>query len=624
MATQTITPTGIASTAAFGSPAHGISITPQSIDSTAIVPSPTVILATIATGSIYRIYVNGVLRNDYVLNRRKPISINHETGSFGTCRMTWYDPAGTTRPEQDQEVIVIDTSEDNLRIFGGLITRLSETFYKGQTDMEVDVTCTGWGTYMERRVGHKLYTTFLGGISGILLTSLMTDMNSDVDTGIRSQVHGLAGSVSVGEVEVYAQKVAEAVRRVANMSNADIWVDNHKVLHFFSSTGWEAAPFSIADDDQNFDKLRVERNTTIRANRVYVKNSRALQAMWTDSYAGDEFGGSASGTIFPTTYGLTDKPIIRVNGVKQVVTAIGVWDVPNWTWYYIPNGVGVFQNTATETPLTTGDTISITYPSPLPYVYVTEDATAIATDGLWEAVIEGRDLPGKTEMAVLGDNELARRKENPVEMTMETRRTGLFPGQVIIVNTTQPLLNDTLLIKSVSGNIVDGKFARWTVKATNTSLHRPDTFAKYMAEMVWRTRQPVRWPMYAVVFSLAPTIEGITNAGLSTGVKMAVRAAPQDGVLNKITLWFQSVGAGTPTTADIKIDVLRNGASILDLGSPQTNLVTFEAGETSVVSLYDFVSDPLEVTKDDLFTVNITEADSAATDGVLELHVLSG
>jgi hypothetical protein len=55
---------------------------------------------------------------------------------------------------------------------------------------------------MERRVGHKLYTTFLGGISGILLTSLMTDMNSDDDTGIRSQVHGLAGSVSVGEVEV--------------------------------------------------------------------------------------------------------------------------------------------------------------------------------------------------------------------------------------------------------------------------------------------------------------------------------------------------------------------------------------------------------------------------------------
>jgi hypothetical protein len=609
---QEIVPDSVVSEEAFGTPSLDRTIGPTGIATAEALGKPTAILQFLATGpgSNYRVYVDDVLVNQYVLKKRQPISFSHEAGSFGSCRFTWFDPLGATRPEQDQEVVIVDAANDNLRVFGGLIVALTESFYKGLTAMEIGVRCAGWGVYLERRVAHKFYTTFQGGVASILLASITTDFLAD--TGLSVVVWGGAGGV-IGEFEAYAQKVSESFRRIMQMINADFWVDNHKVIHVFpKNTGYAAAPFSLTDNDGNFRTLTVERNTTLRANRIFVKNSRPMRALWVDTFAGDEFGGPASGTIFPTSYFQVVKPTIYVNDVLQVVVAIGDWSVPGWQWYYIPGGTGVFQNWA-DAPLGGGDTIAIAYPSPLQYVYIAEDVAAIAADGLQEAIVEGKDLPGYEEMEALGDAELLRRKINPVNLTAGTDRSGLFPGQLLTVNTTQPLLDDTLVVKSSSGRIVDGEYTAWTVKATNTQLQKPDTVQKYMADMIHRDRQPVPRGRYSIHIILAGDLSGGTNAGLVAQVVPGARTVERSGWIRE---WRMGWEDGPPFTQDISIDIKLNGATIF----PTTKAV-YEAGEAGTVLGYTFSSANLEVAVGDKITAEALTTESTAKNGWLDLII---
>jgi len=614
---QVISPTGIASAEAFGTPAFSGAIGPSGIISREAFGTPVLVLATLpdAPGSIYRIYINGILRNDFILKSRKPISISLEAGSFGSCKMAWFDPAGATRPLQDEEVIIIDTDNSNLRIFGGLITKLVERFYTGQTAMEIDITCAGWGVYMERRVGHKFYTTFQGGVASILLASITRDFlgsDSGDDTGLSVILSGSAGG-TIGEYEVYAQKVSEAFRTLMRMINADFWVDHDKVIQVFpKSTGFEAAPFTLTDDDGNFESLSVERNVALRANRIYVKNSRPMKGLWIDSWAGDEFPGPASGTAFPTTYFQVVKPIVKVNSVVQIVVLIGDWSVPGWQWYYISGGTGVFQNLA-DAPLGGGDTIEIIYPSPLQFVYIAEDTAAIAADGLWEAIVEGKDLAGFDEMKVLGDGELLRKKTNPIDATAVTRISGVWPGQLLTINTSQPLLDDTLVVKSVRGTMVKGKYMKWTIKATNSQLQKPDSLNTFMAEMIQRDRQPVPRNRFSIHIALAEDIDGSTNPGLVTRLVPGARTVEESGWIRE---WHMGWETGAPFAADISIDIKLNGTTIF----PATKAV-YEAGDTGIIVGFTFVTDNLEVARGDKITAESLTTDSTAKNGWLDLII---
>jgi hypothetical protein len=448
----------------------------------------------------------------------------------------------------------------------------------------------------------------LAGTSAILLTGLVNDMNDPHDTGLRLALHG--ASATIGEFESYCQKVGEAVRRVMSMTNADYWADHYKNIHVFpKSSGFEAAPFTVTDNDENFRSMTVDRNMALRANRVFVKNSRPMQSMWNDTYDGDEFG---TGITFPTTYALNVKPIIRVNSVDQVVIAIGDWHVPNWDWYYIPTGIGVFQN-AVGPPLGTGDVIEIIYPGPLQYVYEAEDETAIATDGLWEAIVEGKDLPGYEEMEELGDAELLRRKTNPVDATINTHRTGLWPGQLLTINTTQPLLNDTLVVRSVSGWVVDGKYFDWTVKASNSQLQNPETMRRYMADMVQRDRQPVPRGRFSIHIELAGDIPGDTNPGLEVRTVPGARTAERSGWIRE---WRMGWEDGAPFSADLEIDIKQNGVSIFG-----ATKAVYEAGSTGAVFGFTFSSENLEVAVGDKFTAESLSADSTAKNGWVDLII---
>jgi hypothetical protein len=611
-------PSSITSGETWGSPTISGTIYPGSITSGESWGTATVIpeFAPTASGdpTPFRIYIDGTLRNDYILaGPRKPISISSRTDSRSTCKLTWFDETGALRPSEDDEVIVVDSAESGTpRIFGGLITKINEIAYPRTTAIELSLTCQDWGIITEQRDIGKVLPGAQGGVSSITFAHIITNYLDGSGITYGSVSGGLGKDL--GDQTFYYIKVKEAFDRVARSDGLNWRIDYYKQFHAFdAATGYQAAPFNLADNDGNaLEGLSVETNPSLRANRVVVKNTLAFAAVWTETYSGVQFGTPEQ---YPTDYFLTVKPIVSVNGTPELVVELGdIQTTPNWKWYYINNGTGIFHNPnlADSDP---GDTITIEYPSPLPWVAISEDAVDIAASRELTAIIDAKDLQGKSEMQALADAMLARLKVSPTAIKFPTRRSGLQPGQKITVNLTKPPVTETLIIESVDGREVGKSHFIWNVSASNTALHRTGSGARYFGELIERGRLPIPKKGFKVTVKLAHTTEGLTNPGLVTGVIDDIYTAERGGVFTEWRMRFKSVDDGTDTTADIVMDVYVNGASIFDVGQRPT----FEAGSSGTVTGWEFTSDPQELSARDVITAEVISADPLAKDGILEL-----
>ncbi len=119
-------------------------------------------------------------------------------------------------------------------------------------------------------------------------------------------------------------------------------------------------------------------------------------------------------------------------------------------------------------------------------------------------------------------------------------------------------------------------------------------------------------------FNLAVTAQGITNPGLTTGVKPAIKTAQKKGNAGWVTLIFNSLSQlGAVTSMDITIDLFKNGTSIYG-----TKVLTLPAGYPGEVKFSVFASDPFPILVGDVFTMEVLSADPAAKDGIMELVTL--
>lgn len=605
-----IAPTGIASTVALGTPTITGHIAPSGIANVSALGTPVILSAVGSTLPTYSIFLNGVLANTYIQARSIRRSLTIGSGSRGVCSFTWLNPAattGSTRPQVDDEVVIY---EGSTRFFAGIIEDATERFYNGKPLMYVDVRCTDYGILCDRRIVSKYYTPFMGGTASITIADIVTNFLDG--TGISFEPNW--DSVILEDQMFNHVTVTEALNQICDKTGEDWRVDFYKVLRKFTKdTGYTSAPCTFTDNDGNFDSLSANRSRLRRRNRQGVKNSRSTVALWEDTITA--FAGQTS---FQTTYLQEVKPAVYVDGVVKSVVSLAEVGEQASDFYYIPNGIGVFSRTG---GLGEGQEVAVVYPGKLPPIYWAEDAADIALHGKLEAVEEVADILDDIGMTEIAAGLLARGKVEPIMAEGVSRKAGWEPGQLLTINTTQPLLSASLLIESVdSEEGEDNTFFRHRIRASNHTLQRTDRADNFFGKLIERTKNPIDRIAFHIGFTLAETIEGITNPGLSTGVKQAVRVADKDGVLRDATLYFKSAADGTPTTDRIVVDVLKNGVSIFPTGDD--NKLIFPAGTTSIVRHFTFVSRPLTVAKGDIFTINVIEADATAMDGALELVVM--
>lgn len=576
--------------------------------------APLVLLGSQSTLSAvprYAVFVAGVDRTTSYIAPN--IRITQQIASRSTASFTVRDLIGSYRPNVDDEVLIIE-KDTGRKLFSGFVERTATMGMVPENANEpawsIEVSCTDHGVIADRRIVGRYYTEFMGGLLGIIIGDAINKFMTG--TGI-TLVWTIAASTYIGPKGFNYIPFSEVCNELARIAGCNWRIDFDRNLRFFTKTdGYGTAPESFTDSSANWKTIRITRTRAQFANRIYAKTDRNLGATWTDNAVGD-----GNTHIYATTYHQDVKPQITVNGVAQLVVTLAEISEPH-DFYYIPGGVGVFYNLG-RAPLTPSDTIVITYPSPLPYVAIAEDATSIATHGLFERTVEVQGVDSRDQLQAFADGELVRSKERPLEIEVETLSSGFEAGQRVTVNVTHPeTINDTFLLESVSSAEEGQVQFRHMLKLSSLEIQRTASSDKLVGELIARSRVGQSRIVQKVRFDLALTIEGDTNPGLSVGEKNPIVEAYQDGVAGWVALFFKSISDGTPTTEDIEIDIFQNGVSMFDPASRPI----LPAGAVSPTQHWVFLTDPLAVEKGDLFTIEIISADSAAKDGYADLVIL--
>jgi hypothetical protein len=583
-----ISPSGIAPGGGIGTPSFTGYINPSGIAPSGGIGTPVLLPD---TERKFVVFIGGVDRTEFCSAAKgQGISITDMLGGRASAQFIVHDPTTDAFvPSVGQEVI-IHHNVSGERLFGGEIQSVADELLPGPRGFHTyGVSCTGYGVICDRRAIAKWYTLAMGSYAQIVAYDIHANFLGG--TGITYSYPQGTGTIFDEQLFNWIT-VSQALDQICAAGGLEWVVDKHK---------------------GNWRRLVATTDRGKFANRVIVRNSQDPGAIWTDETTAD---GSL---IYSTTYPQVVKPVVTLTSgspateVEQVVCEMSERGVtPGWQWYYIAGGVGIFPNPASAP---SSGTLKVMYPSKTSYVAIAQDDDSIAAVGYYDHIEEVKDLPTLEAMQAHAERVLAQRMQNTTHLEIETDKAGLEPGQLLAVDAND--VSGDFLIEQINIQEIGNTFPRWTVQASDASLRTGSSAAMWNRALRLQ-RQPIDRVDSGVVFYLAETIEGIDNPGLTAGVKRPPRVCRKDGYLKAVRLYFNSSSSpATLTTSDIEIDVLYNGVSIF----PSGTYMVYPAGATTVAYQFWFASNPFQVSAGGIFTVEIISADSAATDGFLEVQV---
>lgn len=587
---------------------------------TRVFGSPTLISNT-AQANLYITYINGVDVSKYVM-AGPPAGQGHvgtfQTNSRGTWNFTTRDVLGAASysPVTGDTVLVVK-STTGLVLFRGFVDTTSKSLPIGSTVLiQTQVKCIDVGVIADRRIVHGI-TPAMGSLAEYanIVDFIMLFMNgtgvSFVRPGGVSPLNGLALTHTFNYVTV-----TEALNQIANEISMNWVIDNQLNLRFYDvNSGLVASPQNITDTTKELLDFSVGATRARWANRWYAKSDQNIPSTQVDTYTVTNPAGDLAFDLTQPGPSGDQLPTVTVNGV-QVNVALFAGSVavdPMYTFVYVPLFIlWLNQNVGT---LTMGDVVAITYPGPLPYVAIAEDPTSIALDGLSEDTVEIPSVTDKNVLQAAADGALERGVNIPLTVMIKTRTDGYAVGQTVNVNRTIEQVNDDFMITSLSSREIGVSYFEHTLGASNLAAQLAGNPAQFYGNIIRNVRMRNLNVIEHIIFNLAVSTPPLTNPGLTTGITPAIKSSQKNGTLGWVTLIWGSVNAGTLTTQDIVIDILKNDVSIFGT-KPK---VVFPAGYPGEVKIVVFKTDPFTDAIGDVFTVNVIDADPLAMDGVLDM-----
>ncbi len=579
-------------------------------------------------GTIYYTYIRGVLRNDWVIKPsiRRNAAIGGGSRSTASFTLTTKPGLAAYRPNTGDDVTIYEFVGGQFHVFfGGVIETLEEQRYGTVPYFSVQVQCSDYGVICDRRIVGKFYTLFLGGVAAIAIADVVRNFLDGTGIWFDDTAAMSLPTTVLGEMLFEFVSVTETLNSICGKIDCDWRVDyNKELLVFPRGSGYAPAPYSVTDATLNaLLGIRVRRTYTERFNRIGVRPSIATINYWTDSFIASETQNHAGGWwAFVTTYPFEGStPVVFVDGVQQVVAHIDeINAVPDWTFYY--NGQLFLGREGT---VVAGSDVQILYPSPLPYIFWAEDAADIAIRGKVERVesVEGVfDVGALQEVA---NGLLARSVADSVELEFSSLSPFWEPGQLLTVDLTLPAVSASMVIESVdSEELPNGRACRHNIKTSSLPpVNRADNF---FGKLIEKANRPGPVITQNIRFTLAETIEGLTNTGLAVGAPMALAVVERDGIMRDMRLRFRSIDLlGQAPVTPTEVDVFLNGISVFNAEHPP---ILYPAGHVGDVQVFLFATNPLYVNRGDVLTFEVLQAGSlpgeaVLSDGVLEIVILN-
>ena len=442
----------------------------------------------------FSFFIAGVDRSAFVDVTQTP-SGSSQVNSRATCTFRTVDATGGGwTPTEGDDVKVY---EGTTLIFNGSITRIVEERLIKTTVPRVVVTCGDAAVKMANRVVDAFYSLDLYGSPYFITLDVAANKLADLGISYVPR-NGLADDVQIGDQLFNAVTVPEVLNTLAKLMNCDWAVDLNNNLRYIGLSDAISNGNSFSDGSGNWMEVKATRTLALEGNRIYAKSSAQLLQTKTDTFPG------SPGGLYIMTYPPRDSnllPVVKVNGVeKTVVSYNDASSGKPYDFYRI--GTGVSMN-GTETPLTSSDTVTVTYPSPIPYVAIAEDTADIATNGLKEVILECGNITSKSDLDAIAAAWLLRLKERATQLTITTggnvdgtaipaSSRDWQPGQLVAVNFTSsggatPVV-DNFLVDTVAWTIVGNTIRQQALTLTNAQYQRTANPTKWMADIIARLR----------------------------------------------------------------------------------------------------------------------------------------
>lgn len=428
------------------------------------------------------ITINSIQRQNYVLaSRNAVVEWSKSLQQTGTARWKMAGVDGDWVPLVGQAFGIYDTSVPGWGdpwqlglIFAGSIDSVTpeKPAAPVQPDwLEIEVTGSSREQTLQRRLirpfgfGYR-YSRYKDMTAGAIAQAVLTDF-ADGENLVITPANFDDGP-TIPFVAWNHQTVAEALTQLADYAEMHWWIGPDSQVYFKEREA-VPAPWGIVDGDNQCQRLSIRESRENLNNAVYYRTTFG-------AFADDplpEFKNPSETVIVTTpgqTFFQTEMQIQEAVDIAMEIPGlegrnpqeIEQVDGTEALFWYIPGDDGFSLTTGKTLP--DGAQITFHYNRLGGDVIPVEDLTAIAERAAVELVGSGR-----YELAVANTAYTSRaaaeqrasmiiqqRRNTAMVIDGETMRKGLDVGQWLVVSTSNPPINDTFLITSVTARAVLG------------------------------------------------------------------------------------------------------------------------------------------------------------------------
>ena len=372
-----------------------------------------------------------------------------------TLRVRLFDRVGGFRPEDGQEVIVL---EDGTRRFGGMLVEPEEYEEPGTGVLRFDASAVDFSAIADRHLVARVY-------EHQTLKAIVLDIVAHDVAGEGLDTRGVETGPTIDKAVFNWVPASQAFNELSELAGMAWWVDASKVLHFRERTSI-AAPAPLDGSTALLGTVRVRPNREQYRNRQIVRAGTDLTDARTEPFSGDE-----ERRTFTTSFKVGTVPTVEVNSVSKTVGIRGVDTGRDWYW---SKGTTEISQDESGAVLTGTDLLEVTYQGMFPIIVdATADSEVVARQaieggtGMYTRVENRPNIDSFAMATEAVEAMLARYGSIGRVVTCQTRSAGFAAGQLVEVTfPSHGISAEEFLIDSVSAVVNEDADELWyTVNA---------------------------------------------------------------------------------------------------------------------------------------------------------------
>jgi hypothetical protein len=371
--------------------------------------------------------------------RANSLSVDHQFSLRSTCRCTIISRDASYSPELGND---FKAYQDDELIFGGIVTSITRRTEARSGVLYSDIAGVDYSIFASKQLTGERYGT--NGYANWHLNDIILDLIANCLTanGIITTEVAVGGGPIIPIAEFNYATVADAFDRLCEEAKLKWRIDFEKKIRLIDP----AAPvifstIGVGTGNYEANSLTVEETQEQYFNKVIVRGKRTTIPEATETFDGShpDQPTNSSRQEWAMSNLVFSAPVVMVNDVSMSVGVAGAETGKDWYWR--PSSAYITQDSG-GTPLTSGDTIAITYIGEQVNQAFAENsgeiaarATAEDSSGVWERAFELDDPISITDLQSYADNILASKDQATLKCTFTTDDMALiFPGDGIDIN----------------------------------------------------------------------------------------------------------------------------------------------------------------------------------------------